>query len=513
MVDRCFLVECDITIDFVGAGNGSNLLQPNCDAPRSLSNIISNTNLTVNGLTISQETRYLYHAFQHFNHKDQQTTFQSLTPGFLSGDYSQTYEEVFGTSVNPLADYKDSTRSRFGRGSYPFTIVSNTQNAAQVSFKLYELITMSPLIFDDGLYPGLCNVTSLQLSFTLQNLQRIWSHSTSGGAIITGATVQIGESFCHFTEISTPVYMSIPPVCTLSYYDIQRQTSNNHTIIAPGATATLSSNSYQLNQVPSRIIIFAKEQESTIYDTDEHMINKPDAYGAIENCSIQLDNQSSLLSQASQQQLYMISSRNGVDMSYAEWIGETTIINPILGESSSKLGLTGSLLTLDFGQDLSADPTFLPSVSVNSNFSVSVRVKNTSLVSKSYDLTILYVYAGALILSPGSAYKYSTLFTREQSLSLPLIEGSGGSKEFTGGDFKGFMKKMGSSFNRALEQPAFRNMISSGMDIGAAAATPYLGAAAPALRAGVKQLSGLGMMGGGMTGGSLLNKNKLKNRY
>ena len=442
------------------------LLATHCDAPRSLSSCIQSTNLTINGLTISQETAETYHAFQHFNQTDEMVKFQSLTPGLMAPDYTQTYEDVYKTLVNPLAPYRDSTRARWGRGSYPFTIIENIENSATVEYTLYELLTLSPLVFDSGLYPGLCNVNSMQLQFTLQNLNRLWSHNSGryslGGTEGAGTEIQsISTTFTdakvYFTEITPPVYLTIPPVCSLSYYDVQRQTTSNGTKLGAQQSADFVSNSYQLNTVPSRIIVYVKERSSNITSTTQKATETPDCYARINSISIQYNNNSSLLSQADISQLYGMSSRNGVDMGFQEFVGNANEIKTVtLGSTSYQLGLTGSILALDVGRDITSDSTALPGTSVNANFSIQVNATNPKFGypgqppvenETTYDLTILYVYAGLLIISPGSCYKYSTLLTREQVLNIPLVEGSS-KKTLTGGDATGFFGGMKSGLSK-----------------------------------------------------------------
>ena len=522
VIDRAFIVEVDVDITFQGNGNGTNLLHPNMDGPRSFSNICQSSQLSINGLTISQETQSFYHALQHFNGLEEMVKYMSLSPGLMSPDFLQEYADGLGSDMNSLNDYKNSTRGHIGRGSYPFEVVSNTENSAQVRFKVYDYLTLSPMVYDDSLVPGLTNVTSLQLSFTLQNLARIWSHGEPNNNQITSAQVNIGQAFVHFTEISMPVYLTPPPVATLAYYDIQRQTSNNNVLLQPGASTVIQSNTYQLNQVPTRIMIYAKETDSNIYSSVRNQVSKPDAYATINKVDIQYNNQASILSSASQQQLFQISSRNGVDMSYPEWVGETQILSSVIGESTEQLPLTGSILCLDFGKDISSDPTALPSVSVNANFSLKLDITNKSKSAKNYDLTILYVYQGAIIISPGKAFKYTSALTREQVLSLPLIEGSE-ADNISGGDFKGFMKKVKSGLGTAAKY--LKPLITPGLDVLQTVATPYVGEPAATVgREAIRALTGYGVsggdyygdagvMGGGVRGGQFVEKRSLKSRF
>lgn len=526
VIGRDFIVAIKVRQVLSGStlvGGPRPLLQAQCDAPRALSACIQSTNLTINGLTISQETAETYHAFQHFNQSDEMVKFQSLSPGLMSPDYTQTYEDVFSTLVNPLASYKNSTRARWGRGSYPFTIIENIPNSATIEYTLYELLTLSPLVFDSGLYPGLCNVNSMQLQFNLQNLNRLWSHNsgrfsaggTSGaGTEITSIITTFQDAKVYFTEITPPVYLTIPPVCSLSYYDVQRQTTSNGTVLGSQETADFVSSSYQLNTVPSRIIVYVKERSSDITSTTQKATETPDAYARINSISIQYNNNSSLLSQADISQLYGMSSRNGIDMGFQEFVGNSNDIEQVnLGDKSYQVGLTGSILALDVGRDITSDSTALPSTSVNANISFKVNATNPKFgydgqpapeLETKYDLTVLYVYAGMIIISPGSCYKYSTMLTREQVLNIPLVEGSS-KKSLTGGDSSSFFGGMKSGLSKPWQH---LGRVKSGSEVeGSGNAVPSNTGMQGGRRGGKMKGSNV------YEGAGLVNKKSLKERF
>ena len=493
IVDRCFIIENKFRLTNFNAvsaevGGADPKASPFEDffkgqnvALRSFSNIVATTSLSINGLTITQETRYLHHVFTHFLKPEEQNKFQTLTPSLACGDYVQDYNVSANSVYSELAERQGSSPYRQGRGLHNFNVVgfggNNGWDGGFVEFTSYDLVTMSPLVHDSQLFPGFTNCTSLQLSFTLQNLQRILANNRYAGGAITGFDVQISESYVHLTEITMPVYMSIPPSVSLSYYDIQRQTSGQ-VAVQPKATATIRSNTYQLNTIPSRIIVYVKEQESSVYGGNvanlpvgdkvnyqnaiDTMTSIPDCYGAIENIEINFNNSNSLLSSASQAQLFQLSSRNGVDLTFQEFIGrskETGRINLYVpGQEEQETPLVGSILCLDMGRDLPQDPTSIPATSCNSNFSVQVRFNNPSERAITYELTILYVYAGVLVISPGSAFKYNSLLTRDEVLSLPLLEGDCDDR-LKGGDFvssvmknsKEGLSRLGDSWKSAKE--------------------------------------------------------------
>jgi len=538
VVDRCMVVENKFTLsnfelwdivneapyagtllDFVKANGSAGAV-----APRSFSNIVASTNLSINGLNITQETRYLHHVFSHFLEAKEQNHFQTVSPNLMHGDYHQDYNNGFGSVYNELAERAQGNPYRVGRGAINFSVVGNT-----IEFTSYDLITMSPMVYDSGLYPGFTNVTSLQLSFTLQNLQRILANNrfaarvgAAGGVAITNFQVNIANSYVHFTELTMPVYMSVPPSVSLSYYDVQRQVTGAGNAVLPNGNGQVTSNTYQLNQIPSRVILFVKESEASIYGGPPAPINAkdyrsatdtqtsiPDAYAAIESINVNYNNQASILSSASQVQLFGISSRNGVDLTFQEFQGQSNAYgrnNIWTGDETQKLPLCGSIICLDMAKDVPADPTALPGTSVNANFSIQVNFKNTSERPIQYELTILYVYAGVLVLSPGSAFKYTSILTRDEVLNLPLLE-SDCEDRMRGGDFKGAYSAMktglgrvGQKFKRAAKDIVRDEICGSPSGNGISAAGMSAG-----------DLYKHGSSQSGLAGGKAVSKRSLKN--
>jgi hypothetical protein len=517
VLDRSVIVATKVKFVFTGSqvGGSGNVIQPEQSAPRGFNYGVQSSTVTINGLSISQETQAIMHVLSHFSEADHMIHKQTISPSWMAADYVQRYLDVSqGTNMNTLSNYKNSTRARFGKGTYDYTVNSISGTAANLDVTFYEYMTLSPMNYNGDEMPGLTNVTSLQLNFVLANLERMWAQANDN---ITTLQVTILESNCHFQELSFPVYLNVPPVVTTSYTDIQRQTSSRNQLIAAGASAVLSSNSYQLNTVPHSIIVYAKERDSDIYATASSKTNKTDAYGVITQLEIQYNNQSAILSSASQVQLFQMSARNGVDLSWQEFQGTTKELSGTANSAPTNIPLCGSLICLSFGKDISAnDPTAIPGTSINSNFQVRATVKNpnNSGIDIYYDLTVLYIYEGILSVSSGQAFKYLSLLTRDQTLSLEVDEGD----EISGGavDFKGLLSKAKSGLKKAM--PYLKPFVSTALDVGSQAATPYL-SSAPQLRDTVKQVHGLGLksMGAGMTaagvsGGQLQSKSAMSLR-
>ena len=488
VLDRTFMMTTKAVVTFQSANivpGTTRCLENGTNACRGFSSIVESTNVAINGLTISQETKYVKDIYNRFaDDLDGLVKFKSLSPSLMTeGDNCQNYASFVNTQMNPLGAYTSGTRRSHGRGFYPVRIISNGTSlvqpfvTAEVEVEITELFTISPLEYEGLLVPGLANVTSLQLNFTLSSdKQRFWSFADrSDGVVIDDASITnlvFSDYKIHFCEITLPVFYSLPPSIALSYYDVQRQVSGSVRLSGSATQFSkqkgqIQTNTYQLNQTPSRIIVVVKPVE-------RNDCFKPDSYAHITGVNIQYNNMSSILSSASTQQLFAISSRNGSTQSFTEWAGFAADYGNLTtanGEISNQVATTGSILCLDFGKDISADPTSLPGTSINANFSMQISFENNTNIETDFQATIFYIYAGVMVVSPGSAFSYRSLLTRDETLSLPLLEGeSAGSSQLRGGASyakqygqTGFAKARESMSGSAMAGSAHGGMSARGM--------------------------------------------------
>lgn len=442
VLDRTILFKAKVVLEFTrtsvdGFAAGSRVLNDGKDALRGFNYIVQSTNLSINGQTITEETKYVHDIFNRFTDDlDSLVKFKSLTPSLMNGDLTSDYTKYAASSnFNSLGAWNDSSRRSLGRGFFPYDEIVNTaavqddhEQTASVTVFINELIHLSPCEYQGNQIPGLANVTSLQLTLNLDSdKNKIWSHAKVDAAESTfSVKATIIEPEIQFTEITLPIFYSLPPTISTGYYELVRQTSRSAEFTS-GKVADLRSDTYQMNQVPSRIIIFARPKEN--YDA-----TKPEFYGVIKKLNIQYNNMSSIINSASQEQLFMISSINGTNQSWAEFAGSVSVFDQTIEAGGSYVPTTGSIVCLEFGKDISSDATAIPGTSINANLQITATVGNQTGVTQDFELVILYVYAGVLVISPGASFKYTSILTRDETLSLPLLEGATvGSDHLKGG--------------------------------------------------------------------------------
>lgn len=505
VLDRRIFTEINFRLTFTGTVTSGNLLKAGMDAPRSLGAIVSNTQLNINNQSITQESRYINHWLSHFSSSSDMANALTLAPYMGAYDNTQSYEEADGTFFNSLGDFTYSTPHQSNRGLYKVNVVSNTPTAAIVELVLFDYVYLSPMVYDNTKhYEGIPNISSLELQYTFQQNQRIWSHSNAGGSTITDLQVEINQGFLNFTEITPPASVSVPRSVVLGYHEIERRLTNTNSSIASGSTGVLFSNTYTLNTVPLKAVIYAKERQSD-FNSLESLVNKPDVYGGIKKISIQYANQTALFSNCSQEALYLISSQNGVMGSLESWGGKTTRYDDTAG--SVAVGLHGSIFCFDFGRDISvSNPSLLPGVSSNVDFSITeCLVENTSGRTIVYDLEVFFIYQSAVEVELGKARPFRSMLIPTEVISAPIDDNSD-RDGMSGGNFKGFIK---SFMTGLVKNPITRAIATSTAD-------QLLGSPERDL---LRKYTGIGVVGSGVvgsgvvgSGNALVGKRQLRQR-
>lgn len=178
--------------------------------------------------------------------------------------------------------------------------------------------------------------------------------------------------------------------------------------IAPGVSKKISFNNVQLNQIPSKFLIFARKPTSTTttYDSNSFMV--------IRNTSINFANKSGLLSSATPVQLYDMSVRNGLQMNYYEFSGG--------GVSNNQDGVSeivptiGSILCIDPAIDLSIDAQYSNMSSGQYSMQFDIELYNQTSEAIMPTLYLLYVNSGLFVTENGISQQNTGLLSQEMVL-------------------------------------------------------------------------------------------------
>jgi hypothetical protein len=192
--------------------------------------------------------------------------------------------------------------------------------------------------------------------------------------------------------------------------------ANNPTFSSQGQTARVVSSNLQINQIPDYFVITARipmSQQNPRLSMSQFVI---------QNISVNLNNQSGLLSSASQYDLWRTSAKNGSAQSWAEFSGlQSSFTNGV----SDNIATTGSVLVLSPPYDLSL-PNYISSGSLgnyNFQFSVTLACQYPASVFAQFggsipiELCVVCVNSGIFSTQQGVSAVYTGILTKEMVLS------------------------------------------------------------------------------------------------
>jgi hypothetical protein len=409
IVDRRMWLYFPVRLTFTGmASSGAPILQPGRDAPRAfpISGSIDTLQATINNQSVSINLADVIHAMSHYNLdvKLKNGDF-STTPNY--SDQSQQYSDLFESTRNPLAFYADGIdETVMQRGGFSFTVVQNPiQNilpiapvllTAIVDVSFMEPIYLPPFVVGHNTKSGFFNVNSMDFNITLVGnpAYRMWSHDNNAGTneILSGTMAfggNIGGPQTQFEAGQVPLILAtyitpqeqqiLSPTMAISYdyYDVQRYPTTLATLPA-GASTTVNSNNLQLASIPSRMFIYARRSNQELNNS----CSFTDTFMSISNLSIQFMNQNGLLASANPLQLYEMSRKNGLNMSWTQWGGEPVYPAGVIPSGSaivepSIYGI-GSIICVQFASDIGLSSLDCPGKLVNLQLQVTATVTNNS---------------------------------------------------------------------------------------------------------------------------------------
>lgn len=291
---------------------------------------------------------------------------------------------------------------------------------AQLAYDLIEPIFLSPFIFSNPEYNlgGLVGINTLNLVAQLNSGQRIFRSAVTGsGATAVTSTVNLGiynvssnpfQGQCELllNFLSTQSTDLIPSRSVVPYMSYPRYLTTATTAISAGATTSVTSANLQLNQIPDKFIICVRKPMNTQTTKDA------DAFFRINTIQISLNNQSGLLSTATNYDLWRLGCESGSSQSFLEFSGLASNNNSATSLGST-VPTTGSLLVLSPSQCLSL-PAMLSSGSIGQfNFQITLNVTNPYGVSITPEIVIITANSGIMVNQNGSSAVYTGILTRQ----------------------------------------------------------------------------------------------------
>ncbi|KKL04255.1 hypothetical protein LCGC14_2617890, partial [marine sediment metagenome] len=345
-VGRQIFIKMPVTFTFTGTSPvNQGLLQSGFDAPRAfpLHSIMESLLLKLNNSSVSVVPREIQKAFIWSNTRRNRLLEDnwSLTP--TMPDQSQDYSELIGSIRNPLNSYIDSVDGAIPpRGAFRVDgPIVNTGTDATLQYTFTEALQISPLVWERDHELGFPHIRDITLEIVWSsNKSLMWSHdATSPGTSLNTPLVTLGSPSILVKFIEPPLTIPIPEIVSLPLFNITNfKNDKNITLGVFGSgtdITTIISNNIELQSVPSLITVFVKRRDS------DDAFTKTSTFLSITNVSISWDSRSGILSSASQEQLYDMSRKNGLNMSWSNFSGQSPFLS---GSDNLTIGGGGSVL-------------------------------------------------------------------------------------------------------------------------------------------------------------------------
>jgi hypothetical protein len=420
------------------------------DAPQCfpLNSLFTTCSSQINNTNVSCNLQDVLPSILRLNNNRELYRYNGMCPVLPDQSYKQFLNGV-NTSNNALGDFQDQSYDGdlLPRGAFPiqnFAMVHNIfgggQDASPISTNVADtwtitgfihvtepLLGLSPFIYGEPEYnkQGLVGVNAMSFVFNIDSsCKRFWSTSnlTYNYSVALGTQAQPNP----FQNCRMLVnFLSSQPSDLLSaknvvpYMDLPRYLSLQSATapMAPGGSASFSSQNIQINQLPDYFIINVRKpmSQQTVKDTSSFL--------RINSISVNLNNTSGLLSSATPQDLWRISVNNHSTQSWAEFSGQVSVANNNTGLGSI-VSTTGSLLILSPAYDLSL-PDYLSCGSIGQyNFQFQINVTNTDNVNVTPEICIICVNSGIFTTLSGSSNIYTGILTKQMVLDAKTSEES-----------------------------------------------------------------------------------------
>lgn len=314
--------------------------------------------------------------------------------------------QVGGSARNPLSAYGEQYYQNRG-AIQPDTI---SEDGKTLTYTLMEPIwLLSPFLYEEEEYLGLINVSTMDWNFNLvSNLgPRMWCSDNLGPQITSVSvdlTLQSPE--LHFNYLTPPELMYIPDNISYPYYNIVRFANAPVTLTTGTVSALTSTNNIQLTEIPKRVYVYVQRQNSDKLANNGFLYT--DTFASIQSVTVTFNNLSSMFANFQQSDLYDLSRKNGLEMSWMQFSN-----------------FCGSVIAFDPSYDFGL-PSILAAGSLGQfNLQVTITFKNTSSQTVVYTPYIVVVNEGIMNIGNNGTIIQTGVLSRAAVLNsnnLPQVD-------------------------------------------------------------------------------------------
>jgi hypothetical protein len=499
-------------LTFIGQSAGAGItllqcagLQPNTagntayyDAPRCqpLANVVMTETITINGVPFVQNTGRFFKGLERYhNNFSNQDGDMSMTP--TMPDQFQTYALGAGFARDPLRGYGDNPQECPRGGFIGCQVIRNDStglagDTAIVNLILTEPFYVSPFLF--GEYEeetAFIGVETMSVNMLLGGLGSsafsglvgsLWSHSPTSTSTFSSAVANLQSASLLFNYITPDLSQGLPEVVNYPWYNPTYYQTIMFANSTPSTNLQYTMNTITLSSIPNRIYLWVSPDDSLFNWTSS------DVYFGITQVQVIFENRPVIMSQATVQDLYQMSKRNGCDLSYRQWTNDV-----------------GSVLCINFGNDFPLMPNQAPGL--RGKFELQIYVNATNLSPNTYASQSLNV----LVISEGIASISNN--TVVQTLGVLNQQDVFAAKQTEPIKYKSSSNVYGGAFSLKGVLGFLKRAVRGAIDVGRKVVPHLAPQYAPAVEAAHTLASAVGVgrrrLGGAASGGRALSRKQM----
>jgi len=397
-------------------------------------------------------------------------------------------------------------------GSIAFTASATSASLTMwIAPVVTEKLVLSPFVFSDvrEADTGLFGIQNIQFVMNMRQPQdcRVVRQLISNTTDQYGATFSISASYASLwgtgafqksrldmTFLTPSLDLPLPPKSVVPFQEFPRYITQT-TISSAGINTSIATQTITLPQIPDMLVIYAKPQYYTstnvsggtplLTSTGVTDYSAGDWYFPITGVQIQWDNFAGLMSTYSQPELYEISVKNGLEMTYPVWSGRVnsggannsalTTTNAV-NINKSVLQTVGGPLLIKPGQDYALQTGQAPSLVGNYTLQVTLNIANYTGIANPQipiNIYVMTINSGFFESVKGTSRVVKGILNEADIISAPIAGPvvRGQIERVTGG--VGVFKKLGHFLSKA---PSFIHSVKEHIKPVAAMIKPHLAA-------------------------------------
>lgn len=362
-----------------------------------------------------------------------------------------TYADtLFGGANIPVTGGIPQTDARVG-GNY----------SVFIRFFSSEKLVLSPFIFADSCEyeVGLFGVNNIQMVFNMKSnpsrVLRIENSGTNARTVVVGQPISYNEvssggafqnSKISIQFLTPSLDLPLPQKSVVPFSEFPRYITTGQSALAGAGEPTrqIQSQTIVLPQIPDMFLIYCKP--STYVDALAPATpNTADYYFPITQISLNFDNFAGLMSSMTPEQLYQMSAHNGLEMDWAEWVGQAR-----RSDTGGLVQTVGGFLVIRPGIDFGLQAGQASSLIGNYTLQFQCSISNAFGSTASPVLFVIAVNSGFFETLAGSSRIIKGVLSEADIISAePVLEMSrDGLKRIVG---NGFFSNLGSFLSKAVD--------------------------------------------------------------